>query len=154
MLLLYFYYVFATCLLLVTMLLLLLYYMFTTSLLHVCYFEMFHYILLFVDTSLLLLTTFEYFVPRSTIFVYLFTVRHRLWYSYPVVITTWVHYLGSSGPSTSQILDAFSRFSETFLAEREGGVPRGSSRTLENLSQGSLSLPRKSSENLEKIPRI
>ncbi len=41
--------------------------------------------------------------------------------SYPVVIITWVHYLGPPVPSTSQILGTFSRFSETFLAEREGG---------------------------------
>ena len=40
---------------------------------------------------------------------------------YPVVIINWVHYLGPPGPSTSQILGTFSRFSETFLAEREGG---------------------------------
>ena len=46
---------------------------------------------------------------------------------YPVVIITCVHYLGPPGPSTSQILGTFSRFSETFLAEREGGVPGGSS---------------------------
>ena len=128
MLLLYFYYFFATCLLLVTVLSLLLYYMFTTcynmfttSLLHVCYFELFYYILLFVDTLLLLHTTVEYVVPRCTLFVYLFTVRLRLWYSYPVVIITWVHYLGPPGSSTSQILGTFSRFSDTFLAVREGG---------------------------------
>ena len=42
---------------------------------------------------------------------------------YPVVIITCVHYLGPPGPSTSQILGTFSRFSGTFLAEREGGVP-------------------------------
>ena len=33
------------------------------------------------------------------------------------------HHLGPPGPSTSQILGTFSRFSETFLAEREGGSP-------------------------------
>jgi len=38
--------------------------------------------------------------------------------------------------------------------EREGGVPRGSSRTLGDPPWGSLSLPRKSSENLEEVPRI
>ena len=48
----------------------------------------------------------------------------------PVVVITCVRYLGPPGPSPSQILGTFSRFSETFLAEREGGVPRGSSRTL------------------------
>ncbi len=42
----------------------------------------------------------------------------------------------------------------TFLAEREGGVPRGSSRTLGDPPWGSLSLPGKSSENLEVVPRI
>ena len=41
----------------------------------------------------------------------------------------------------------------TFLAEREGGVPRGSSRTLGDPPWG-LSLPRRSSENLEEVPRI
>ena len=41
--------------------------------------------------------------------------------SYPVVITTCVRYLGPPGRSTSQILGTFSRFSETFLADREGG---------------------------------
>ena len=71
-------------------------------------------------TSLLLLTTFEYVVQRLNMFVYLFTVRLRLWYSYPVVVITWVHDLGPPGPSTSQILGTFSRFSETFLAERQG----------------------------------
>ncbi len=40
---------------------------------------------------------------------------------YPVVIINLVHYLGPPGSSTSQILGAFSRFSEAFLAEREGG---------------------------------
>ncbi len=34
---------------------------------------------------------------------------------YPVVIITCVHYLGPPGPSTSQILGTFSRFSEDFL---------------------------------------
>ncbi len=43
--------------------------------------------------------------------------------NYPVVIITCVHYLGPPGPSTSQILGTFSRFSETFLAERERGGP-------------------------------
>ena len=33
------------------------------------------------------------------------------------------HHLGPPGPSTSQILGTFSRFSETFLAEREEGSP-------------------------------
>ncbi len=43
----------------------------------------------------------------------------------------------------------------TFLAEREGGGPRGSSRTLGDPPLGlSLSLPRKSPENLEEVPRI
>ena len=37
---------------------------------------------------------------------------------------------------------------------REGGVPRGSSRALGDPPWGSLSLPRKSSENLERVPRI
>ncbi len=50
---------------------------------------------------------------------------------YPVVIINRVHYLGPPGLSTSQILGTFSRFSETFLAEREKwGVLWGSSRTL------------------------
>ncbi len=40
---------------------------------------------------------------------------------YPVVIINWVHYLGLPGRSISQILGTFSRFSEIFLAEREGG---------------------------------
>jgi hypothetical protein len=40
-------------------------------------------------------------------------------FPYPVVIITWDDYLGPPGPSTSQILGTFSRFSETFLAERE-----------------------------------
>ena len=39
---------------------------------------------------------------------------------YPVVIIICVHYLGPPGHSTSQILGTFSRFSGTFLAEREG----------------------------------
>ena len=34
---------------------------------------------------------------------------------YPVVIIPCVHYLGPPGPSTSQILGTFSRFSEDFL---------------------------------------
>ncbi len=39
---------------------------------------------------------------------------------YPVVIITWVHYLGPPGPSTSQILGTTSRFSEDCLGrERE-----------------------------------
>ena len=77
MLLLYLYYFFTTCLLLFTMLILLLdyrfttwYYMFTTSLLHVCYFSRWNYILLFVDTLSLLIVTFYLFVQRFTIFVY------------------------------------------------------------------------------------
>ena len=41
--------------------------------------------------------------------------------NYPVVVINWVHYLGPPGPSTSQILGTFSRFSETLLAERGGG---------------------------------
>ena len=71
----------------------------------------------------------------------------------PVVIITCVHYLGPPGPSPSQILGTFSRFSETFLAER-GGVPRGSSRTLGDppwglsLCQESLREPREGPENL------
>ena len=44
---------------------------------------------------------------------------------YPVVIITCVHNLGAPGPSTSQILGTFSRFSETSLAEREGGASLG-----------------------------
>ncbi len=73
----------------------------------------------------------------------------------PVVVITCVRYLGPPGPSPSQILGTFSRISETFLAVREGGVPRGSSRTLGDPPWGlSLSLPRKPSENLEKVPRI
>ena len=43
--------------------------------------------------------------------------------NFPVVIINWVHYLGPPGPPTSQILGTFSRFSETFLAEREGAGP-------------------------------
>ncbi len=44
------------------------------------------------------------------------------------------------------------RISETFLAEREGGVPRGSSRTLGDPPWG-LSLSAKTVfENLEKVP--
>ena len=35
--------------------------------------------------------------------------------SYPVVIISCVHYLGPPGPSPSQILETFSRFSEDFL---------------------------------------
>jgi|ETNmetMinimDraft_26_1059896.scaffolds.fasta_scaffold13246_2 hypothetical protein len=59
------------------------------------------------------------------------------------------------GASTSQILGTFSRFSGDFLGRERGGVPRGSSRTLGDPPWGlSLSLPRKSSENLEKVPRI
>ncbi len=117
----------------------------TTYLLHV------YYLLLHVHyffTTCLLLVMFlihftmfvilcYYFLLRFTILyhvlliLYIFTVRLRLWYSYPGVIITWVHYLGPPGHSTSQILGTFSRFSETFLAERErGGVPRGSSRSL------------------------
>ena len=42
---------------------------------------------------------------------------------YPVVIINCVHYLGPPGPSPSQILGTFSRFSETFLAKRERGGP-------------------------------
>ena len=34
---------------------------------------------------------------------------------YPVVIITWAHYLGPPGPSTSQILGTFLRFSEDYL---------------------------------------
>ena len=41
-----------------------------------------------------------------------------------------------------------------FLGREREGVPRGSSRTLGDPPWGSLSLPRKSSENLEEVPRI
>ena len=34
-----------------------------------------------------------------------------------------VHYLGPPGPSTSQILGTFSRFSEDFLGRERGGGP-------------------------------
>ena len=47
--------------------------------------------------------------------------RHQYWY--PVVVITWVRCLGPPGPSTSQILGTFSRFSGNFLAERERGGP-------------------------------
>ncbi len=44
---------------------------------------------------------------------------------YPVVIITCVHYLGPPGPSTSQILGTFARFSEDFLGrERERPLGR------------------------------
>ena len=52
--------------------------------------------------------------------------RHTVWRC-PVAIITCVHYLGPPGPSTSQILGTFSRFSEDFLGrDREpyGGSPR------------------------------
>ena len=42
---------------------------------------------------------------------------------YPVVIITCVHYLGPPGPSTSQILGTFPRFSEDFLGRERD--PRG-----------------------------
>ena len=45
-----------------------------------------------------------------------FFCSNGLEHMYPVVIITWVPYLGPPGPSTSQILGTFSRFSETFLA--------------------------------------
>ena len=47
--------------------------------------------------------------------------------TYPVVVITWVHYLGPPGPSTSQILGASSRFSEDLLGRErdpQGGSPR------------------------------
>ncbi len=45
---------------------------------------------------------------------------------YPVVIINWVQYLGPPGPSPSQILGTFSRFSEDFLGrERERGGSLG-----------------------------
>ena len=132
MLLLCVYNFFTTCLLLFTRLLLLLYYMFTTcyymftaSLLHVCYFlfVLLHFTNGFIRWYyFLLLFNILYNV---LLFLYIFTVWLRLWYSYPVVIITWVHYLGPPGPSTSQILGTFSRFSETFLAERERGGSLG-----------------------------
>ena len=57
-------------------------------------------------------------------------------------------------PSPSQILGAFSRFSEDFLG-RERDPQGGSPRVREDpLGTPPLSLPRKSSENLEKVPRI
>ena len=99
------------------------YYVVTTSLLHVYYLLL--HVYYFVTTYLLLVVVSLLVVARFTIFVYFFTVRLRLWYSYPVVIITWVHYLGPPGPSTSQILGTFSRFSETFLAERERGGSLG-----------------------------
>ncbi len=37
--------------------------------------------------------------------------------AYPVVIMNWAHYLGPPGPSTSQILGTFSRFSDDFLGK-------------------------------------
>ncbi len=40
----------------------------------------------------------------------------------PVVIITWVHYLGPPGLSTSQILGTFSRFSEDRLGIRVSHV--------------------------------
>ena len=42
---------------------------------------------------------------------------------YPVVIINRVHYLGLPGPSTSQILGTFSRFSGDFLGRERGGGP-------------------------------
>ena len=67
----------------------------------------------------------------STAHPFLLNCKTRIWQNEcQVVIITWVRYLGPPGRSTSQILGTFSRFSETFLAEREGGLPRGSSRTL------------------------
>ncbi len=73
-------------------------------------------------------------------------------FPYPVVIITWDDYLGPPGPSTSQILGTFSRFSETFLAERERD-PREDPLESGRIRDPPLSA-KKVSENLEKVPRI
>ena len=62
------------------------------------------------------------------------------------------HYYLRSLPWTSRIFDFPDSLDllevlRDFLGRERGGVPRGS-------SPGSLSLPKKSSENLEKVPRI
>ena len=77
-------------------------------------------------------------------------------FPYPVVIITWDDYLGPPGPSTSQILGTLSRFSETFLAERErdpredplgsGRIPWGPPPL--SLCRESLREPREGPENL------
>ncbi len=78
--------------------------------------------------------------------------------AYPVVVITCVHYLGPPGlfsfPDSRDLLEVLGRLS--WQRER-GGPYRGSSRTLGDPPWGlslSLSLPRKSSENLEEVPRI
>ncbi len=80
-----------------------------------------------------------------------------------------LHKLSTTIPSSHYYLRSLSWTSETFYfpdsrdllevlgdfldREREGGVPRGSSRTL-GIRPGALSLPRRSSENLDEVPRI
>ena len=61
----------------------------------------------------------------------------------PVVMITWVYYLGPPGHSTSQILGTFTRFSEGFLGRErsQGGSP---SVREDPLGSPPLSLPRKS----------
>ena len=65
-----------------------------------------------------------YPLTRQLVFSTFFTYCGAT-FGYPVVIINWVHYLGPPGPPTSQILGTFSRFSETFLAEREVGGSLG-----------------------------
>ena len=76
-------------------------------------------------------------------------------YIYPVVIINWVEYLGPPGPfSFPDSRDRLEDLGDFLGREREGGVPRGSSRTLGD-PPGGLSLCQgKSSENLEEVPRI
>ena len=91
------------------------YYFFTTCLiLFICFATFKYFVILRYYFSLLLHISYN-----VLLFLYIFTVRLRLRYSYPVVITTWVRDLGPPGSSTSQILGTFSGFSETLLAERE-----------------------------------
>ncbi len=160
MLLLCVYNFFTTCLLLFTRLLLLLcymfttcYYMFTTSLLHVCYFS---FVLLHLNILLYFVTTSHFcYIFRTTFYYFCIFLRSD----------------SASGTRTQQslllwfiildlqdlLLPRFSvpsRGSQRLSRQRERGGPQGILPDPRGSSLGAPSLPRKSSENLEKVPRI
>ncbi len=113
------YYVVTTSLLHVYHLVLHVYHFFTTCLL---LFIVFYYIFLFCYTSLLLLTAFEYVVPRFTIFVYFFGQTPPL-----ILVPSSHYYLGSLiwtsrtfyFPDSRYLLEVLG----DFLGRERGGSP-------------------------------
>ena len=90
-----------------------------------------YYILLYVDTGLLLLTTFDYLFYHVLLFCYIFVYGQTP----PLVLVPSSHYyLGSSSWTSRTLYFPDSRYLlevlRDFLGRERGGVPRGSSRTL------------------------